>query len=130
MRTSLCVGVLASLVTLAGALPVRAGSWQFLGERLANFGLDHDVIVVTAAEGAFSQIQLRVRHARIEILDLKVHFGDGSTLDVSVRAFIEAGGETRVIDLPGGARVIRNVEFTYRTPAVRGKRALVRLFGR
>ncbi len=125
VRTSVVIATVALAIVGAAV----AGSWEFLGERLANFGLDRDVIVVTASEGTFTRIQLRIRHAAIEILDLKVHFGDGSTFDAAVRLLIPAGGETRAIDLPGAARVIRKVEFTYRTPSLRGKRALVRLFG-
>jgi len=51
--------------------------------------------------------------------------------DVAVRRIIPAGGETRVIDLKGGPRVIRRVEFTYEAESRgRGRRATIRLFGR
>jgi hypothetical protein len=42
---------------------------------------------------------------------------------------IRAGGETRVIDLPGARRVIQSVEFWYRKADGRSGRPGVRLFG-
>jgi len=42
---------------------------------------------------------------------------------------IPAGGESRVIDLQGGDRVIRSVEFWYDARS-RGRQAIVRALGR
>jgi hypothetical protein len=88
------------------------------------------VITVTAIQGTFTKIKLKVLYSPIELLDLKVHFGDGDVHDVAVRKVITAGGETRVIDLPGEARVIRKVEFVYRSRGLRTGRATVMLFGK
>lgn len=111
----------------APAAPVH---WQTLGERIVGLGADRDVIPVTAAEGRFKSIKLFVDRSGIEILDLKVHFGNGGVEDVSVRSFIPAGGETRVIDLKGEARVIQKIELWYRTRGAQRGRALVRVLGK
>jgi hypothetical protein len=85
--------------------------WSRLGERVIQGAVDHDTIVVTAAEGAFTRIMLRVEHSSIELFNIVVTFGDGSTFSPPTRLVFRPGETTRVIDLPGGARVIRRVDF-------------------
>lgn len=111
-------------------VPKVSGSWERLGTRTVKFATDRDVIPVTATEGTFDKIKLKVLSSGIEMLDLKVHFANGGTQDVSIKRFIEAGGETRVIDLTGSDRVIRNVEMVYRSRGPRTGRAIVELWGR
>jgi hypothetical protein len=129
-RNSLSLMALA-LLLLAG--PLAAGKlqgWELLGERQVTDGLDHDVIQVTAAKGPFKSLQVRVRGHAVQFRDMQIHFGDGSVQNVELRNVIPAGGESRVIDIDGKDRVIRSVEFTYDAQTHRGKKALVRLFGR
>jgi hypothetical protein len=55
---------------------------------------------------------------------------DRASQTIESRSTIPAGGESRAIDLEGTDRVIRSVEFWYDAKTVRGRRAVVRLFGR
>lgn len=60
-----------------------------------------------------------------------IHFANGDDQTVELRATIPAGGESRVIDIDGANRVIREVEFWYDAKTLgRGGRALVRVLGR
>ncbi len=124
--TSLMLLIVCSLP----AVSAQAADWELLGQRKVNVRTDHDVIRVTIAEGTFTKIKLRVLNHGIELLDLKVYFGNGDAQDVKVRRFIKAGGETRVIDLKGRHRVIKKVEFVYRTRGRLPGRATIRLWGR
>jgi hypothetical protein len=117
-------------VALAFAVGIAAGpAWKFLGERVVNDRLDHDVIAVTAAEGEFRALKLLVRGHAVHFLDAKVHFANGAIQDLAIRTVIPAGGETRVIDLRGAERVIRKVELWYEANSLGRGRAKVRLFG-
>jgi hypothetical protein len=58
-----------------------------------------------------------------------VHFGNGSDQRIELRNTIPAGGESRAIDLEGQDRVIRSVEFWYDANTIRGRQAVVRLYG-
>ena len=49
--------------------------------------------------------------------------------DIAVRKYIEAGGETRTLDLPGAARSIKKIEFVYRSRGRLPGRATVRVWG-
>jgi hypothetical protein len=85
--------------------------WNRLGERWINGPVERDTIMVTAAEGRFTRIMLRVEHSAAEIFNVVVTFGDGTSYSPPTRLVFGPGQTTRVIDLPGGARVIRRVDF-------------------
>ncbi len=104
--------------------------WNRLGERTVHQGgADHDAIVVTAREGRFTRVQLRVEHSALELYDVVITFGDGTRYSPATRLVFGQGTTSRVIDLPGGARVIRRVDFRYRNlPG--GGRAQIELWGR
>ena len=84
------------------------------------------VIGVLASIEAF-RIPRNYRLA-LELYDVRVVFGDGSTYSPATRLVFAPGSTSRVIDLPGGARVIRRVEFRYgNLPG--GGRAQVEVWG-
>jgi hypothetical protein len=106
---------------------VNAG-WERLGERWVNGRVDRDIIHVGRKEGRFHRLQILVESSALEMYDVLVVFGDGSTYSPQTRLVFEPNTRTRVIDLPGGARVIRRVEFRYgNLPG--GGRARVELWG-
>ena len=115
-------------VALLGA--AAQGRWELLGERTVTDRLDHDRIAVTSARGDFRAIKLTVRRAPVDFHRVVVHYANGDDQEIALRDRIPAGGETRVIDLPGGERVIRSVEFWYDARTIRGRRAVVRLWAR
>lgn len=91
----------------------RRTGWEKLGERIVNGGADRDVIPVGRAEGKFTKINLVVEHSSLEMFDVVVRFGDGTDFSPNVRHVFGENTRSRVIDLPGGQRVIRAVEFRY-----------------
>jgi hypothetical protein len=118
----------AMLVTAAVAV---AANWVMLGERVVNDRAEMDTITVTGAQGRFTALKVKVMKRPVHFIDMKVYFGDDSTQDVELRTVIPAGGETRVIDLEGGKRIVTKVEFTYEAESIgRGRKAAVHLLGR
>jgi hypothetical protein len=60
-----------------------------------------------------------------------VKYDDGGAPErIEVRYNISKGGESRVIDLKGGKRKLKSVEFWYETTGVLQGRADVTLFGK
>jgi hypothetical protein len=118
------------LIVFSGSLYAQAPDWRLLGTRKVNFSTERDTIVVGADEGVFKKIKLTVKKSGIHFKDMKVHFANGDIIDVELRRVIPAGGETRVIDLPGRNRIIKKVVFWYESTRKKSKRATVRLFGR
>jgi hypothetical protein len=103
--------------------------WDKLGERWVDGKIDRDIIQVGRDDGRFRKLQLVVEHSALELFDVEVIFGDGSHFSPGTRLVFGPNSTSRVIDLPGGDRVIRRVEFRYgNLPG--GGRAQIELWGR
>lgn len=87
--------------------------WDKLGERWIQGGVDRDVIRVGRDDGRFSVIKLKAEHSALELFDVNVVFGDGTSFSPGTRLVFGQGSWSRTIDLPGGNRTIRRVEFRY-----------------
>lgn len=84
-----------------------------LGTAVFDAKPQRDVIEVGGREGAFRAIRFTVQRSDVEVLDLKVVYGNGSAEDIRVRQSFKAGSSSRVIDLAGGRRAIRQIIVTY-----------------
>lgn len=109
---------------------LTAQTWTLLGSAKVHGGSDYDEIFVTAARGDFTAIKLIVENEGIDFDRVVVHFANGGQDELHIRSFIPAGGETRVLDLKGGDRVIRKVVFFYKSNPVTKKKGKVVLYGR
>ena len=67
---------------------------------------EREVINVGGREGEFRGIRFEVRQSDVEVLDLRIVYGNGQTEDVRVRQLFRAGSSSRVIEL-GSARAAR-----------------------
>jgi hypothetical protein len=112
----------------AEAHAMRNG-FSFLGERTVNGGIDHDVIHVGRADGKFHELMIVVERAPIELFDMVVTFGNGERWEGHTRLVFGPDSTSRNIDLPGGARFIKRVDFRYGN-LVAGAQAKVELWGR
>ncbi len=120
-------GPVAATPTPAAPAPNQGA--VLLGVRQVNFVGDKDTIGVTNSRGRFRRIKLHVSGSPLEMYNVRVTFGDGSHFSPKTRLSFAQGGWTRTIDLPGNARVIRKVEFWYRSVGRRSGKARVQLFG-
>jgi hypothetical protein len=110
--------------------PELTGDWDHVGMRAVDFRVDHDAIVA-AGDGAYGAIRIDVEGGDLEMFDIKVTFGNGESFSPATRAYFREGTRSRVIDLPGDARVIRRIDFFYRSVLFGGQgRATVHVYGR
>ena len=123
-----CVVHEATAARPAEAHAMRNG-FSYLGERFVDGAVDHDVIPVGRRDGQFHEIMIVVERAPVEIFDLVVTFGNGERYEPHTRLVFGADSTSRNIDLPGGARYIKRVDFRYSNLAG-GVRAKVELWGR
>jgi hypothetical protein len=128
LGTSACVVSAGPAARPAEAHAMRNG-FTYLGERFVNGGNDHDVIPVGAGDGRWHEIMVVVERAPVEIYDMVVTFGDGERWEPRTRLVFGRDTTSRNIDLPGGARVIRRVDFRYGN-LVGGTQAKVELWAR
>ncbi|MBK8519493.1 MAG: hypothetical protein WAT20_11595 [Ferruginibacter sp.] len=103
--------------------------WRFIADKWVAFGVDHDVIITGNTNDDFRKLKLRVTDGPLKMYDMKVYFDNGTIQDVSIRSRIPQGGESRVIDLDGGLRHIKRIEFWYETKGFRKGRSRVAVWG-
>jgi hypothetical protein len=103
--------------------------WILIGEKKVSFLVDRDVIHVTGNDN-YSQLKVKVKDGPVHIIDMDVHFENGDKFDVSLKQRIPKGGESRVIDLPGGSRNVRKIAFWYETKGFRKGRGTVQVWGK
>jgi len=118
------------LLTVSGSVTMSAQGWSQLGSAKVHGHNDHDEIWVTGLQGDFSAVKLLVQNEGIQFERVVVHFANGGQEEMIIRDFIPAGGETRVLDLRGRDRVIRKVDFYYKSNAMTKRKGKVVLWGR
>ena len=108
---------------------IQKGKWVQLGTRTVDMGLDHDEILVTAAEGGFTKLKIHVAKAPLHIVNCKVVFGNGEEINLDIKHDFAKGSETRIVDLPGDKRIIKKIIFNYKSKATPKGKAIVTIFG-
>ena len=129
MKNLFAPGLLMILMTLM-TTTTQAQVWTQIGSAKVHGQNDYDEIWVTGLKGDFSAIKLFVENEGIQFERVVVHFANGGKEAMELRDFIPAGGETRVMDLPGKDHVIRKVDFHYKSNASTKRKARVLLYGR
>ena len=120
----------AALLSIALVLPPAQQQWVHLGARQVDFRVDHDIIRTTG-EGRFKRVRFVVEGGDLEMFDVRLTFGDGKMFTPATRLYFKGNSRSRVIALPGGARVIRWIDFYYRSVPGRGQgKATVHVYGR
>lgn len=108
---SLVIAAALSFTALSSGAAIAAE--QLLGTATFDPRPKRDVIDVGAQEGRFRGIRFEVRRSDVEILDLRIVYGNGTTEDLRVREVFKAGSSSRIIDLPGRKRAIKQIIVTY-----------------
>jgi hypothetical protein len=101
------------VVALCTSVYAQRGQWEYLGDAHVDGGQDHDSIKVGRSAGMYRAIQLRISGGGINFERVIVRYGNGEKEEIPIRAHIEDGGQTRVIDLPGRRRIIRSLDLWY-----------------
>lgn len=104
--------------------------WERLGTRAVNFGLDHDVIHVGAKEGGFTKLKIEVTGGALNMHRMVVEYMNGETEEIELRHNFSRGTGSRVIDIKGGTRLIKEIRFFYDTKNMARSRAKVTVFGK
>lgn len=103
--------------------------WRFIGDKWAAFGPDKDVIRV-GKNDLYRQVKLKVTDGPLRIEDVDIYFENGEKMNVVLKNNFRAGQESRVIDLPGGARKLDRIEFLYSTIGKAKGRARIAVWGK
>lgn len=104
--------------------------WKRLGSQKVSYKLDRDVFKVGPQKGKFSSIKLHVTHGDLNIHKMIVEYANGQKESVVVRKRFKAGTGSKVIDLNGGKRVIKDITFYYDSRNGSSKKAVLHVGGK
>ncbi len=105
-------------------------NWRLLGSVSAGHNGDHDVIHVDGPHDTFRRLKFKVTRSPLNMKRMIVTYDDKNPPEnIDVRNEIPKDGESRVIDLKGGKRKLRSVEFWFDTKGILNGKAEVTLFG-
>jgi hypothetical protein len=129
MLLLLAFGIFAAHAQKPVVLTGTEKGWHKIGEITASFDKQTESIIVMGKD-EFAAIKLKVTDAPINIERVEVLYEGGEKQEINVANVIQAGGDTRVIDLKASNREISRVLFTYKTlPNRKDKKADVELYG-
>ena len=120
----------ALLLGLAVACVSTRDDWELLGRKDVSFLVERDTIDVGRSEGRFRVLKFVVEGAPVEMRDIRVTFGDGSTFHPETQLRFAENSVSRTVDLPGRRRVIRKIDFVYRKTSDIFRRATVSVYAR
>jgi hypothetical protein len=105
------------------------GTWCVIGTTHATNAADHDAIVVKGSHDDFRKIKFRVKDAPLNLRRMIVTYDNGTKEDINTRDDIPKGGESRDIDLHGGQRSLKRIDFWYDTKGWMNGTADVTVYG-
>lgn len=106
------------------------GDWRLIGTVTASNKADHDVISFNAKKDDFHALKFKVTNSAVNIDRMVVTYDNGEPDRIDVKQEIKEGGESRVLDLKGGKRSLRKIEFWYDSKGFMNGKADVTVFGR
>jgi hypothetical protein len=107
----------------------NAGSWRILGTMQATHNADHDAMEITGKHDSYRKLKIKVRNSPVNIQKMVIRYEDGRPEEINTRNEIPKDGESRVIDLQGGKRKIKAIDFWYDTKGFLNGKAELTIFG-
>ncbi len=108
---------------------VSKGRWVKLGSKQVNFKAERDVVRVGSKDGKFRRLKIVVKGGSINMHRMVVNFGNNTKQKVALKHNFKSGSESRVVDLKGNKRTIKNIEFYYDSRITFKGKATLTVFG-
>ena len=108
----------------------RKVKWDRLGSRLVDYRADFDVMQVGAKDGGFTKLKVMVTGGALNMHRMVITYMNGTKEEIQLRNSFARGTTSRVIDIKGGKRLIKNIKFVYDTKNIARKKAKIHVYGR
>ena len=104
-------------------------TWDKLGTKTVDFGLDRDV-VTASNQKTYNALKIKVNNGKVNIHKVTVHFANGETQDVKLPKELTKDNDGKLIDLKGNQRVIEKITFWYDTENDNKDKAVIEVWAR
>src|SRR5262245_56732928 len=105
LRRTFLAGLAGLSIAAFAAVPARADQWVLLGQVTVGLNPDKDVFHVGGEEGRFNALRFRALGNRVNVVEVRVHYGNGEIEYLNVREHMMPGQFTPAYDLKGINRV-------------------------
>ena len=133
MSKRIVVGSFIVIMFAAGATVASAQGrgWRNLGTKEVTDRLEEDNFDVRSYRGQFSRLRFRVGRNPVRIERMVITYTSGERDEIQIQERIGAYRYSRIIDVEGQNRYIRNVRFWWAAASLgRGRNSTVTLYGR
>lgn len=130
LSIALSLSLLLVLTSFTSEPNPRQKGWEYLGKRVVNWGLDKDVIAVGPNAVGYTKLKIRVTGGAVNMRKMVVTYGNGDKDNIPLQFHFHKGEDSRVIDLKGGKRQIKNITFWYDTKNRSKTKAIVHVAGK
>ena len=130
MKKTLSLIGLMAIIFIGSSFSNASLPWKKLGKKNVTYKMDKDVLRVGANDGTFTKLKIKVTGGSLNMHKMVVEYGNGAKDNIALTHNFKRGASSRVIDLNGGKRVIKDITFWYDTKNNSNQRATVHVFGR
>lgn len=129
----LLISLILSVVSIIGIRDVgisEQSRWAVIGFDQVKFNQDKGEIPLKIKDKAFASVRLTFQGKAIDMHHLSIHFDNGESQTVPLKKSFKDGDVSKIIDLHGGLRTIKKVEYFYTPDLLAKKKAFVELIGK
>lgn len=133
MKNTIGIFAILSLLFIGSSfssLDKDISRWTKLGTKKVSYMLDKDVIHVGVKDGNFRSLKILVTGGSLHMHRMVVEYMNGSKEQIGLKHNFGPRQTSRIIDLAGGKRVIKDITFWYDTKNKSSKKAKVHVFGK
>ena len=116
-------------VMFAAGATVASAQWRSLGTKEVTDRAEEDTFHISSAQGQFRRLRFRVGRNPVRIQRMEINYVSGEKDEIQVRRLIGANRYSRIIDVEGRNRFIRNVKFWWEAASLGRRSTTVTLFG-
>ncbi len=107
----------------------KFGNWVRVGSKKVDFKIDRDVLHVGPSKGKFDRLKLQVTGGDLNMRKMVIEYGNGEKETINLKQKFKAGTGSRIVDLNGGKRVIKDITFWYDTRNNANRKAVLHVLG-
>lgn len=130
MKFGKSVLVASTVLFVLASSVAFAAEWRKLASRDVTDKVDHDTVDFGPRQGVVNQLKFKVRKNGVHFMKVVVHYRNGGDEKIEMKDNVPAGGESRAINLNGGTRKIKQIEFWYEANSVGKGGASIDVFGK
>lgn len=126
--TLVVVILVQSLQSFAQEIASSAGQWTFLGDRRADYTLDHDVLLINEGSEHIMALKFIIKQGTLTMHRCTVYFTNGDTKDITFLDEVNRLDDGITMNVQD-SKIIAKVEFWYDTQDNSDKKSIVEVWG-